>query len=138
VAAPPIRVAELTSLDVHLAGYIGRAVRDFALADKSIPPGLTADEWQQRLVDIADGFELYASVDGRIDAPDLQGAATSASSAPKRCGTSPGRRATSSPLTYWWSSSPYRTSGSGPRLPRLGGRSDRVGHSRCRLLHDWS
>jgi hypothetical protein len=72
VAEQPINVAELTSLDVHLAGYISRAIRDFALGDQSIPPGLSVDEWQQRLRDIADGFGLYASVDGQIDAPDLQ------------------------------------------------------------------
>ncbi len=72
MAEQPIHVAELTSLDVHLAGYIGRAVRDFSIAEKGTPPGLTADEWQRRLVEIADGFELYASVDGQVDAPDLQ------------------------------------------------------------------
>ncbi len=68
----PRIVAELTSLDIHLAGYIARAIRDFSIAEKGTPGGLTAEEWRAHLDEIADGFDLYVSVEGQIDAPDLQ------------------------------------------------------------------
>ena len=54
------------NLDLLLAGFIAKAVREFAEHEDGLPSGLSSEEWSDVLRRIADGFQRYYDADASV------------------------------------------------------------------------